>query len=163
MLPGIRMGRRHWLMKSEPEAFSIDDLEGAKAQTTFWDGIRNYQARNLLRDEIKAGDLVLFYHSNANPSAVVGTAEVIGQAKPDPTQWDAKSDKHDPASTRENPRWYGVDLRFHGRFKRPVSLEEIKNTKGLEEMVLVKRSRLSVQPVTEAEFKLIVKLGSTRV
>ncbi len=147
-------------MKSEPEAFSIDDLARAKGKTTFWDGIRNYQARNLLRDEIQAGDLVLFYHSNANPPAVVGTAKVIKPARPDPTQFDAGSEKHDPAATPDNPRWYGVDIQFETKFKAPVPLETIKQAANLSDMVLVKRSRLSVQPVTAVEFKTIVKMGA---
>lgn len=155
------MPRRYWLMKSEPETFSIDDLRRAPKQTTFWDGVRNYQARNLLRDELQPGDGVLFYHSNADPPAVVGTAEVASAARPDPTQFDAKDDHHDPDSPRDAPRWFGVDVRFASKFARPVSLDEIKATPALRDMVLVKRSRLSVQPVTAAEWKAIVKLGGS--
>lgn len=153
------MPRRYWLMKSEPEVFSLDHLRRAPQQTAFWDGVRNYQARNLLRDEVKRGDGVLFYHSNANPPAVVGTAEVVGEARPDPTQFDANDDHHDPGSKRDAPRWFGVDVKFTAAFARPVSLDEIKRTPALAGMVLVQRSRLSVQPVTAAEWKAILKLG----
>ena len=154
------MAKRHWLFKSEPEAFSIDDLAKAKDQTTFWDGIRNYQARNLLRDEIQSGDLVLFYHSNANPAAVVGTATVVKQAQPDPTQFNPASTKHDPKATKDDPRWYGVDIQFVSKFKHPVTLDTIKNSPQLGDMVLVKRSRLSIQPVHVKEFERIVKMGA---
>lgn len=154
------MPKRHWLMKSEPEVFSIDDLAAAKRGTTFWDGVRNYQARNLLRDEIQVEDLVLYYHSNAAPSAIVGTAVVVKPGSPDPTQFDPKSDHHDPASTRQDPRWFGVHIQFASKFSRPVTLDEVKAHPLLSEMVLAKRSRLSVQPVTKAEFDAIVKLGS---
>lgn len=157
-----RMPKRHWLMKSEPDAYSIDDLAKAKGGTTFWDGIRNYQARNLLRDEVKPGDGVLFYHSNANPPAVVGTAVVATAARPDPSQFDAKSDKYDAAAKPEAPRWFGVEITFESKFRQPVSLEAIKATEALGDMVLIKRSRLSVQPVSDAEFKLIVKMGKGR-
>src|SRR5262245_48888900 len=106
------MAQRYWLMKSEPEVFSIDDLARAPDQTAFWDGVRNYQARNFLRDEVAIGDGVLFYHSNANPAAVVGTAAVARAGTPDPTQFDPASDHCDPDSPRDNPRWYGVDLKL---------------------------------------------------
>ncbi|MDX2024641.1 MAG: EVE domain-containing protein [Deltaproteobacteria bacterium] len=148
-----------WLMKSEPEVFSIDDL--AKAKTTFWDGVRNYQARNLMRDDMKPGDLVLFYHSNAKPPGVAGVAEVIKAARPDPSQFDATSEKFDPGATPAEPRWFGVDIKFRSKFATPVSLDTIKATPALANMVLVKRSRLSVQPVTDAEFKAIEKLGGS--
>jgi len=153
------MPRRYWLLKSEPDVFSIDDLKKAPSQRTVWEGVRNYQARNLLRDELQKGDGVLYYHSNAKPSAVVGTATVVRTGYPDPAQFDKKSDYHDAAATEENPRWYVVDIAFESIFKHPVSLETIKETRALSEMVLVKRSRLSVQPVTEAEWKLILRLG----
>jgi predicted RNA-binding protein with PUA-like domain len=147
-------------MKSEPETFSIDDLAKARNKTTFWDGVRNYQARNLLRDELKAGDGVLFYHSSANPPAVAGTASVVREGYPDPTQFDARSDHHDPDSPRDEPRWYGVDIRWESKFERPVPLEELRSTPGLEDMVLLQRSRLSVQPVSDKEWAIIVELGS---
>jgi predicted RNA-binding protein with PUA-like domain len=153
-----RVPRRYWLVKSEPESFSIQHLARAPRQTTFWDGVRNYQARNLLR-EMQVGDGVLFYHSNADPPAVAGTATVVAAAAPDPTQFDPKSDKHDPGSTKDEPRWYGVEIKLDGVFPRPVPLDELRKVAALEQMVLLQRSRLSVQPVTAAEWKVIVKMG----
>jgi predicted RNA-binding protein with PUA-like domain len=154
------MPRRYWLLKSEPEVFSIDDLKKAPSQRTVWEGVRNYQARNLLRDELQKGDGILYYHSNAKPSAVVGTATVVIAGYPDPAQFDKKSAYHDPGATRENPRWIVVDVAFESKFKHPVSLETIKETPALADMVLVKRSRLSVQPVTESEWKTLLRLGA---
>ena len=159
MLVGA-MPVRHWLMKSEPEVFSIDDL--AKAKTTFWDGVRNYQARNLMRDDMKPGDLVLFYHSNAKPPGVAGVAEVVKAARPDPSQFDTQSDKFDPASTKKEPRWFGVDIKFNRKFDSPVSLDTIKTVPLLADMILVKRSRLSVQPVSPTEFATIEKLAAAQ-
>jgi predicted RNA-binding protein with PUA-like domain len=153
------MAKRYWLMKSEPNVFSIDHLARAPGKTSFWDGVRNYQARNLLRDEIQVGDGVLFYHSSADPPAVAGTATVVKAGHPDPSQFDPTSDYHDPDSPRDNPRWYGVDIRWESRFAREVPLEELRGTPGLEDMVLLQRSRLSVQPVTPEQWKIIVKLG----
>ena len=140
--------RRFWLFKSEPSAYSFADLQSEPDQTAEWDGVRNYQARNLLRDEIKVGDGVLFYHSSVDPTAVVGTAVVMREGYPDDTAWDLSSNHPDPRSTPDNPVWYMVDIKAAAAFQRPVTLEEIKSTPGLENMVLVKRSRLSVQPVT---------------
>jgi predicted RNA-binding protein with PUA-like domain len=155
------MARRYWLMKSEPESFSIHDLQRAPAQTTFWDGVRNYQARNLLRDDLQVGDGVLFYHSNADPPAVVGTAQVARAGYPDPTQFDSKSGHHDPDARLDNPRWYVVDVKLDQIFKRAVGLPELRETAGLADMVLLRKgSRLSVQPVTAREWNLIVKLGA---
>ena len=153
------MARRYWLMKSEPEVFSIHDLAKAPKQTTSWDGVRNYQARNFLRDEVKAGDGVLFYHSNADPPAVAGTATVVREGYPDATQFDRKSNHHDPDASPEAPRWYVVDIKFESTFDRPVPLDELREHPGLANMVLLKRSRLSVQPVTPDEWKVITKLG----
>ena len=152
---------RYWLMKSEPNVFSIDDLAKARDKTTRWDGVRNYQARNLLRDEIAVGDGVLFYHSSADPPAVAGTARVVRAGYPDPTQFDPSDGHHDPDSARDDPRWYAVDIQFDGKFARPVPLPELRATPALEGMVLLKRgSRLSVQPVTATEWKQILKLGA---
>jgi predicted RNA-binding protein with PUA-like domain len=154
------MARRYWLMKSEPESFSIADLQRAPRQTTFWDGVRNYQARNLLRDEIKVGDGVLFYHSSADPPAVVGTAEVVSAGAPDPSQFDATSSHHDPDSPPDDPRWFGVTIKFGRTFGRAVTLPELRATPALKEMVLLRKgSRLSVQPVSSQEWETIVKLG----
>ena len=155
------MARRYWLMKSEPEAFSIQALAKAPKQTTFWDGVRNYQARNFLR-EMKVGDGALFYHSNADPPAVVGTATVVREARPDPTQFDPKDGHYDPDSPEDNPRWFGVDIKLDGVFKRPVPLDELRTISALENMVLLKRGRLSVQPVTADEWRAITKRGEAR-
>lgn len=147
---------RYWLMKSEPESFSIDRLAFMPEQTTPWDGVRNYQARNFMRDEMKEGDLVLFYHSNCDEPGVVGIAEIKGVPYPDVTQFDAKSRYFDPKSSPENPRWVLVDVKFVRKLKRTVSLREIKADERLKNMVLVQKgSRLSVQPVTKEEFELI--------
>ena len=152
---------RYWLMKSEPGVFSIDDLSKARNGTTRWDGVRNYQARNFLRDQIAVGDGVLFYHSSADPPAVAGTARVVKAGYPDPTQFDAGDDHHDPDSSPDDPRWYAVDIQFESKFARPVTLAELRAQASLKEMVLLQRgSRLSVQPVTPAEWKQITKLSS---
>ncbi len=154
------MARRYWLLKSEPESFSIADLQRAPGQTTFWDGVRNYQARNLLRDEIQVGDGVLFYHSSVDPPAVVGTAEVVRAGSPDPTQFDARSGHHDPDSSPNDPRWFGVDIKLQQVFGRAVALPELRTTAALKEMVLLRKgSRLSVQPVSAKEWETIIKLG----
>lgn len=150
---------RYWLVKSEPSVFSIDALARAKNHTTFWDGVRNFQARNLLR-EMAVGDGVLFYHSSADPPAAVGTAKVAAAARPDPTQFDPKSDHYDGDSPRGEPRWYGVDIQLDRKFERPVTLPELRATPALAEMVLLRKgSRLSVQPVSAAEWRTICKLG----
>lgn len=147
----------HWLMKSEPGVYSIDDLE--RDRTTHWDGVRNYQARNLMRDRMKKGDLVLFYHSNANPPGVAGLAKVVRESYPDFTAWDPESRYFDPKGSRENPRWFMVDIGFVEKFDRLVPLEEIREDPALQDMVLVRRSRLSVQPVEPEEFEYIVGLA----
>jgi predicted RNA-binding protein with PUA-like domain len=153
------MALRHWLVKSDPETFSFDDLERSTARTTSWDGVRNYQARNFLRDEMRVGDRVLFYHSQ-DEKAVVGTATVTRAGYPDATQFDRKSKGHDPDADPNSPIWYAVDLRFDRRFRRKVTLEEMRGQDGLEGMVLLRRgSRLSVQPVTPSEWKIVEKLG----
>jgi predicted RNA-binding protein with PUA-like domain len=151
---------KFWLLKSEPEVFSIDHLARAKNETTFWDGVRNFQARNLLRDAIALGDGVLFYHSSADPPAVVGTATVVGAGRPDPSQFEPKSEGYDPGSTKAAPRWYGVDIKLDRKFARPVPLPELRASAALNGMVLLRKgSRLSVQPVTAAEWRTICKLG----
>jgi predicted RNA-binding protein with PUA-like domain len=151
------------LMKSEPEAFSIEDLARAPEQTTHWDGVRNYQARNLLRDEITVGDGVLFYHSSVDPPAVVGTAEVVRAGYPDPTQFEPKSGHYDPDARADEPRWYGVDIKHAQTFAHPVPLPVLRETAALREMVLLRKgSRLSVQPVAAGEWKAIVAMGTKR-
>jgi predicted RNA-binding protein with PUA-like domain len=152
---------RHWLLKTEPGVFSFDDLLQAPKQTTGWNGIRNYQARNFLRDQMEEGDRVLIYHSSADPPAVAGLAEVVRAGYPDPTQFDRKDDHYDPESTPTAPRWYQVDVKAVRKLPRPVSLEEIRRTKALAKMPLVQRGqRLSVQPVGAEEYELIVRMGS---
>jgi predicted RNA-binding protein with PUA-like domain len=145
---------RYWLMKSEPEAYSIDDLE--RDGVEHWDGVRNFQARNLMRDEMSVGDRVLFYHSNAKPPGVVGIAEVASAAYPDHTAFDPGSRYFDPDSDPEDPRWMMVDVRFVERLPRMVSLPELRTYPELSGMVLLNRSRLSVQPVTEEHYAFIV-------
>ena len=152
---------RYWLMKSEPSVFSIDDLSRAKDGTTRWDGIRNYQARNMLRNEIAVGDGVLLYHSSAEPPAVAGTARVVRGGYPDPTQFDPRDKHYDRESLRDDPRWYAVDIKFDSKFAREVTLPELRDTSALAEMQLLRRgNRLSVQPVTPGEWKQIVKMGA---
>jgi predicted RNA-binding protein with PUA-like domain len=153
------MAKQHWLMKSEPGAYSIDDLKNAPGGTDHWDGVRNYQARNFMRDEMKPGDRVLFYHSGKNPS-VAGTAVVAKKGYPDHTARDPQSDHHDPKSTEDNPIWYMVDIRFEQKLPRPVPLSDLRKTKGLEKMMLLKKGvRLSIQPVSKREFDIIVSMG----
>jgi predicted RNA-binding protein with PUA-like domain len=151
-------GKKYWLMKSEPTVFSINDLMKSLDRTTCWEGVRNYQARNFMRDEMKVGDLILFYHSGKNPSAV-GIARVVKEGYPDDTAWDDQSDYFDPKSTPENPIWYRVDIQFEKKFSRSLSLKELRKINGLEDMMLLKKGmRLSVQPVTKEEFDIIVSL-----
>lgn len=153
---------KHWLFKSEPDSFSIQDLARAPKRTAFWDGVRNFQARNLLRDEIAVGDAVLFYHSSAKPPAAVGTARVVSAARPDPSQFDAKSDYYDPGATPEAPRWFGVEIQLDAIFPRAVALDELRAMPELAQMVLLQRSRLSVQPVRPAEWKAILQRAAGR-
>ncbi len=154
------MSTRYWLIKSEPTSYSIDDLKRDK--TTLWEGVRNYQARNLM-NEMKVGDLALFYHSSAEPPGAVGVAEISGAAEPDPTQFDARDSHYDPKATPAKPIWYCVRVKFKEKFTRQVVLSELRGQKGLANMVLLKRgSRLSVQPVTPKEFELVSKLGSDK-
>ncbi len=154
------MSRKYWLMKSEPSTFSIDDLAKSKNKTTYWDGVRNYQARNFMRDEMKKGDLVLFYHSNAKPTAVVGVCEVVKEGYPDFTAFDPEEKYYDPKSNKDKPTWYMVDIKLKEKFKKPVTLEEIKSNPKLKDMKLVQRgNRLSVMPVAKKEFDEIVKMS----
>ncbi len=154
------MGKKYWLIKSEPDDYSIDDLINEENSTAEWDGVRNYQARNFLRDQIKIGDEILYYHSNSKPSGVIGTAEVVKNGYPDFTAWDPSSKHPDPKSTIESPIWYMVDIKATKKFKKIISLQQIKQIPELAQMVLVKNSRLSVQPVTHAEFEIICQIGS---
>ena len=152
--------RRYWLVKSEPDAFSFADLVASPNGTTGWDGVRNYQARNFMRDDMKRGDLVLFYHSSTDPAAIVGVAEIAREAYPDRTAFDAGDSHFDPKSRADAPTWMMVDLRAVEPLTRPLPLAELRGVKGLEKMVLLQKgSRLSVQPVTAQEWAIIYRLG----
>jgi len=149
---------KYWLMKCEPAAYTIDDLE--RDGSTSWEGVRNYQARNFMRDEMKVGDKVLFYASNADPSGVSGLAEISREGYPDKFATKKGHVYFDPKSTPENPIWTMVDIRFVEKFPAIVSLETLKSTRGLEKMVVTQKgSRLSIQPVTKSEYEIVVKLG----
>ncbi len=149
-------------MKSEPESFSIADLEKARKKTTSWDGVRNYQARNFMR-AMELGDQVFFYHSNADPSCIVGIAEVVRKAYPDHTALDPDDHHFDPKATPANPIWEMVDIRLVRRFEVPLSLDDLRGVAGLEKMELLRRgSRLSVQPVTAAEWKIVLRLAEKK-
>ena len=150
------MAKRYWLMKSEPDVYSIDDLK--KDKRTMWNGVRSYQARNHMRD-MKKGDEILFYHSRQSPPGVVGVAKVVKEAYPDPTQFEKKSDYYDAKSSKDDPRWWLVDVGFVRKLPETVPLPDIKKEKRLRDMVLVNNSRLSVQPVTEAEFARVLEMG----
>ena len=156
-----RRARRFWLFKSEPDAYSFDDL--VRDGRCFWDGVRNYQARNLLRDEIAVGDGVLYYHSNAKPMAVVGVASVVRSGYPDHTAFEAGHKYFDPKSDPDDPTWYMVDVEPVVKFDEPLTRDELKEVDALAEMMLLRRgARLSVQPVTAAEWKTILKLAGQR-
>jgi predicted RNA-binding protein with PUA-like domain len=147
----------YWLMKSEPDTFSIDDLKRKKYEA--WDGVRNYQARNFMRDDMRVGDGVFFYHSNCAEPGIAGLAEVATDAYPDPSQFDPKSKYFDPGSSRDNPRWMLVDVKFAKKLKRVITLDELKNHKALADMRLLRKgNRLSVMPVEAADWKYILGL-----
>ena len=153
--------RRYWLMKSEPTSYSIDDLE--RDGVTPWDGVRNYQARNLMRDELQVGDLALFYHSSADPTGVAGIAKVCRTGYPDHTAWDRSDHHFDPKSTAEAPIWIMVDVEFVEKFPRVVPLRELKDEPSLEGMMVTRRGmRLSVQPVERTHFEIVRKLGKRK-
>jgi predicted RNA-binding protein with PUA-like domain len=153
-------GKRYWLMKSEPDVFSFDDLWRARKRTTPWDGVRNYQARNFMRDEMRVGDGVLYYHSNCDPPGVAGLAEVASEAYPDPTQFDPEDPHFDPKSSRDDPRWLLVDVRAVEELPRFVDLETLRARKALADMVVLRRgNRLSITPVTAAEWRAVRSLG----
>ena len=149
---------RYWLMKSEPDCYSIDDLK--RDTREMWDGTRNYQVRNMMRDDMQVGDRALFYHSNTKEIGVVGTMKIVREAYPDPTQFDPKSDHPDPTSDPKNPRWLCVDVAFESKFPRVVTLAELKSEKSLAKMAVVQKgNRLSVTPVTQKEFEKIESLA----
>lgn len=150
---------KYWLMKSEPEVFSIDHLRARPKQTEHWDGVRNYQARNMLRDEMQGGDLVFFYHSNCAVPGIVGIAQVVRAGYPDFTALDPESKYYDPGHTPERPRWYMVDVKFKRKLKRTITLEELKALPELADMPLVRKgNRLSVMPVSKEHWEAILAL-----
>ena len=153
--------KNYWLMKSEPDVYSIDQLK--KDKKTYWDGVRNYQARNIMRDKMKVGDGVLYYHSNCKPPAIVGLARVCSEPYPDPTQFDKRSKYFDEKSTRDKPRWHLVDVEFVEKFSTPLALGDLRENTDLEGMALLRKGqRLSVQPVTAREWKIVCKLAGAK-
>lgn len=153
----------YWLFKSEPETFSIDHLAKKPKQTEHWDGVRNFQVRNFLKNEIKKGDLAFFYHSSCTPPGVAGIIEVVKDGYPDFTQFNPESKYYDPKSREEKPRWYMVDVKLVEKFPRLISLQELRNETALHEMRLLRRgNRLSITPVSPAEWKFICKLAKRK-
>ena len=151
----------YWLMKTEPSTFGIDHLAKKSRKTAMWDGVRNYQARNMLRDDFKKGDLAFIYHSSTDETGIAGIMQVVRTAYPDPTQFDKKNDHSDPASKREAPRWFVVDVQLKRRFKRVITLDELRahEARELDGMLLLKRgNRLSITPVSEAHWQFILSL-----
>ncbi len=148
---------KYWLLKTEPGSYSMDDLE--RDGQTSWEGVRNYQARNFIRDDMDEGDGVLFYHSGANPPGVAGLARISRAAYPDPTARDPKSHYYDAKASDEDPRWFMVDVEFGEKFPNFIALSTLREAPGLENMLVNKKSRLSVQPVTKTEFELVTSLG----
>lgn len=147
----------YWLMKSEPDVFGIDHLKAVKVEP--WDGVRNYQARNMMRDQMKKGDLVFFYHSNTDVPGIVGIMEVVKEGYPDHTAFDPEAKYYDPKSDPDNPRWYMVDVKFKRKLKRTIALSELKERPELEEMPLVRKgNRLSIMPVTREQWDFILSL-----
>lgn len=157
------MAKKYWLFKSEPDCFSIDDLADRPNQTEPWDGVRNYQARNMLRDDIKKGDEVFFYNSSVKPPGIIGICTVVKSGYPDYTALDPNEQHFDPKSSKDNPIWYMVDVKFKEKFKRLISISELKQTPGLEAMMVnQKGSRLSIQPVRTEEWKIINELAKKK-
>ena len=151
----------YWLFKTEPDAFSIDDLKNTPEQTSMWDGVRNYQARNFMRDDMKQGDLVMIYHSSCKAVGVVGIATITRDAYPDPTQFDLNSDYYDAKATTDNPRWFVVDVKYQSHLKKQVSLQAIKANESITEIALKKGGRLSVMPVTEHDWQQIIAMSES--
>jgi len=150
----------YWLIKSEPNVFSIDDLIKSKNQTTFWEGVRNYQARNFLRDKMKLNDKIIFYHSNTEPPAAVGICEVVKEGYPDFTAFDPENKHYDPKSKSDLPTWFMVDVKFVSKFSNSVSIESMRKNSKLKNIKLLQRgNRLSVMPITKVEFDEIIKMG----
>lgn len=154
---------RYWLFKSEPTTFSIDDLQSRPKQTEHWDGVRNYQVRNMMRNEIKVGDQGFFYHSSCKPPGIAGIIEVVREAYPDFSAWDLASPYYDPKSSAQKPRWFMVDVKLVRKFPRFIALDELKRQPKLQEMrILRKGNRLSITPVTSSEWKEVLKLAEMR-
>lgn len=152
---------KYWLMKSEPDVYSISTL--AKDKTTWWEGVRNYQARNFMMNDMEVGDLVLFYHSNAEPPGIAGIAKVSHKAMPDKTQFDKKSEYYDDKATQADPRWFCVQVAYVEAFKELISLDVLRETKTLADMLVLKKGqRLSVQPVEKKHFEIVQRLGGSR-
>lgn len=155
------MAKKYWLMKSEPDVFSIDDLK--KKKKSLWDGVRNYQARNFMMQDMQIGDEILFYHSNAEPPGVAGLAKVSAEAVPDPTQFDPQSEYFDAKASPDKPRWYCVEVAFEKAFSQLIPLEQIKSDPKLKNMLVIRPGqRLSVQPVDKADFDHILKLAKLK-
>uniref|UniRef100_A0A7S0TDJ2 Thymocyte nuclear protein 1 n=1 Tax=Elphidium margaritaceum TaxID=933848 RepID=A0A7S0TDJ2_9EUKA len=155
--------KKYWLMKSEPDAFSIDDLKAKGSNSEHWDGIRNYQVRNMIRDEIQCGDEALFYHSNCKPPGVVGSMVVCRECYADHTAFDKTEKYYDPKSDPNNPRWFMFDVRFQNKFNRFISLNELKQAKELQTMRILQRgNRLSITPITKNEYEIICKMGQMK-
>ena len=152
--------KKYWLLKTEPESFSIRDLAASPKKTTFWSGVRNYQARNFLRDEMRVGDEVLFYHSGGERPAIVGTAVVVREGYPDHTAWDPSDSHYDAKASPANPIWQMVDIKLQEIFSEPLSLDALRGVAALRNMELLRRgSRLSVQPVKKSEFEAVLRLA----
>ena len=150
---------KYWLMKSEPDVFNIDDLAGRPEKTEPWDGIRNYQARNFIRDEMKPGDLAFFYHSNCDEPGIAGIVSIVSAPRPDPSAFDKRSRYFDPKSHPDNPRWYLVDVKYQKHLKQPISLQELRRHRQLENMKLLQKgNRLSIMPLTKSEWEYILSL-----
>ncbi|KAA1151649.1 EVE domain-containing protein [Pseudoalteromonas sp. FUC4] len=149
----------YWLFKTEPDAFSIDDLKNAPKQTTLWEGVRNYQARNFMRDDVKVGDSVMIYHSSCKHVGAAGIAEVTHNAYPDPTQFDLSSDYYDAKATSDKPRWVVVEVTYQSHLNKLVSLKDIKANNNITEIALKKGGRLSIMPVTKNDWDEIIKMA----
>ncbi len=149
---------KYWLLKSEPDVFSLDDLKKSDKQRATWEGVRNYQARNFMK-EMRKGDLAFFYHSRINPPLIVGTVRIEKEAYPDPTQFDPQNEYYDPKSRPDDPRWVMVEVEFDSEFKKPISRDELKKIPALNDMLLFRNSRLSVMQILKTEWDLICRLG----
>lgn len=152
---------KYWLMKSEPHVFSIDDLANSPQKTNGWEGVRNYQARNMIRDDMKKGDLVFFYHSSCTPPGIVGTAEIVKEAYLDVSAFDPDSAYFDPKSTMDNPRWWQVDIKLLKKFSEIVTIADLRTHPQLQDMIILRKgNRLSITPITRKEWDYIIRLGA---